>query len=480
MIEIKRRSLIETKPLEYDFGTNEDKKNRLEAAGQTVKDISDEDADYQTGEVGKYPLVYIDGVQVENENIKYLKIFNDAMYPSIEIEFSDPTSHLIDENYPLDDSIVSVYKKSTSKGFMDIKMDFKIMDFKTIKGTSANTISLKLTGILNIDDLFLCKFESYKDTSYNVLDNMTNLMKLGFASNITDTNDSMTWINPAYFKHEFIRDIVNHSYLDDTTFLFGYIDFYYNFNYVDIEKQINSDISTQMTINDTESVLKDDKEEPIPLILSNNEDKADTTLYIEKYTVINKSTEINVEYGYRYRFTSYNISEDKINKYLLDSISESGPNGIILKGNPDNNTLYNESIRGHWMGKLDNDNVHKNYLHSSLQNTNNLKFLQKLKISIKMKKPNYGLYRFQKVLVELYNFGKPDNEEEVYGKRPENIEDEGQYDNKIINKLSGEWLITAINFTFSTKEGNVQELTLVKRELTDVYNFPRRESKNKK
>lgn len=97
-----------------------------------------------------------------------------------------------------------------------------------------------------------------------------------------------------------------------------------------------------------------------------------------------------------------------------------------------------------------------------------------------MKKPNYGLYRFQKVLVELYNFGKPDNEEEVYGKRPENIEDEGQYDNKIINKLSGEWLITAINFTFSTKEGNVQELTLVKRELTDVYNFPRRESKNKK
>ena len=91
-----------------------------------------------------------------------------------------------------------------------------------------------------------------------------------------------------------------------------------------------------------------------------------------------------------------------------------------------------------------------------------------------MGKPNYALYRFQKILIELYNFGKIEDEEEMDSQQDGT--GQNQYDSKIIHRLSGEWLITAINLTFSRESGNIQEITLVKRELTEEYNFPRREN----
>ena len=66
-----------------------------------------------------------------------------------------------------------------------------------------------------------------------------------------------------------------------------------------------------------------------------------------------------------------------------------------------------------------------------------------------MQKPNYGLYRFQKVLVELYNLTKLDDADNTVDS--ENLTYGNQWNNKIIHKLSGEWLITAINYTFSKK-----------------------------
>lgn len=478
MIKILERSTIETKPLQYNYQENPDKVAADKSTDPNAIPFqkSDEAVKFESEQVGRYPLVYIDGVQIENSNIRILKILNDSYMPELEMEFSDPTSTLVDDKYPTDNTIISVFKKSTSTSYMSIKMDFKITKFTIIKGTKGDSLSFKLTAVLNIDDLYLMNYESYRGTSFDVLRKMSKEMKLGFATNINNTSDSMTWINPNNYKINFIQDIIQKSYISDDTFLFGYIDFFYNFNYVDIEKQVKDDISQQMNVGDREATIQDGKSDELPLILTNNSDKAETNMYIEKYTVENASTDINLSYGYRDRLCWYNKTEDKINRYLLDSITDSGDNdNIILKGNSGNTKgLYEDLINEDWIGKSDLDNVYDNYLHTSIQNRNNLKFLQKLRLVIRLPKPNYGLYRFQKVLLELYNFGKMENKEEQYGQKPEIISDDGQYDNKIINKLSGEWLITAINFNFSQKDSNYQEITLIKRELTSKYTFPRR------
>jgi hypothetical protein len=188
---------------------------------------------------------------------------------------------------------------------------------------------------------------------------------------------------------------------------------------------------------------------------------------------------MNLQYGYRHRIFFYDKTGDEVKAYNLDNITVDTGDNIVLKGLPDEKKggLYDNLICNTYMGKIDKENVHKEYYHSILHNKNNLKFLQKFKIVIKLDKINYGLYRFQKVLVELYNMGKLQSMNEDPVLTAEDIKDKkkSRHDTKIIHKLSGEWLITAINITYSKEEGgNYQEVTLVKRELTKKYTFPRR------
>jgi len=478
MIEIIERATIETKEYNLDFANNPELKKRNKNQGIDTPEKSDQEIDKNVDDLGKYPIVYIDGVMIEFTNVITLELYNDGYLPSLKLEFSDPTNKLTDENFPLDNSIISIFKESTNKSLMAIKMDFKITDFTIIKGTSGEALTFLIEAIVNVDDFFLMNFESYKGTSYKILKDISLEMGLGFASNINSTDDDMVWINNANYRIEFMKDIVERSYIDDDTFLFGYIDYYYNFNFVDIEKQLKDDISEQMNLLDNPQESKAEKEEKeTPLILSNNPDQDSSNMMINKYTIVNSSTNINLQYGYRHVATYYNKTDDEIKRYDLDSITDDDDNSIVLKGLPDeNNGLFDNMKNGTYMGKQDFYNVHENYLHTILQNRLNLKFLQKLKMKVKMNKVNYGLYRFQKVLVELYNMGKtPENNTD--GKKPADTPLEGakQHDDMIINKLSGEWLITAINITYSKKNGNSQEITLVKRELTEEYKFPRRQ-----
>ena len=449
-------------------------------------DVNDKNAEFQKNEVGKNPLIEIHdssltgkGVQIEPSNIKTLILKNTKTYPEIEIKFSDPTSVLIMDKYPTDDTIISLYKKSTSKGWKDIKMDFRVTKISFINGdgNSKNQIEVVMHGILKIDELYLYNFESYKGTSVSTIKTLSENMKLGFSSNVEDSNDDMVWINTGDMRQNFIKDIISHSYVNDTTFMFGYVDFYYNFNYVDINKAINDDISKQDNIQDTEMIDEEAAGKTEPLIFSNNEDNASNNLFIDKYTIFQNSTEINLEHGYRNRFRDYDTKDDKINIELIDALSETTENGIILKGNPyKEDLLYKESINGEYLGKR--YNVYDNYLKSETLNKQNLAFLQKLKIVIKLKKQNYGIYRFQKVLLELYNYGKMKGDE---------VKEKHEYDNNLIHALSGEWIITGIKFNYITKDRkvagkkseNIQEITLVKRELTEEYNFPRRTDEKK-
>jgi len=477
MIEVIERSIIETKGFNLDFGNNEELKKAYEAEGYELPEKTDKEVDKNVDDLTKYPIVWIDGVMVEGENVSELKLFNNGFMPKLNVKFTDPTNNLIDKNFPSDNTIVSIFKQSKVKDLMGIKMDFKITDLKIIKGISDKaTLTYELEAIMNIDDFYLMNFEAFEGTSYNVIKDLMKEMGLGFASNISNSNDDMVWVNPANYRIEFIRDIISKTYIDDDTFLFGYIDFYYNFNYVDIETQMKEDISNQMNLASINESNKDSQDKEVPLILTNSPDRTTSNLHIQKYTLINSSTSTNLAYGYRHYVNYYNKSDDELKKYALDNITSDDDNTIVLKGNDvEPNTLYDELYNDTWMGKLDIDNVHENYLHSSLQNQNNLKFLQKLKMTVKMAKVNYGLYRFQKVLVELYNMGKMDDPEKTNFTDEEIERGAQQNDTKIINKLSGEWVITAINLTFSKKDGIIQELTLVKRELTEEYTFPRRE-----
>ena len=74
-------------------------------------------------------------------------------------------------------------------------------------------------------------------------------LELGFNSNIKDTKDSMPWRNTNKKPYEFMDDIISRSYINDESYMAGYIDYYYCFNYVDVEKEMNRNTSMDVGID---------------------------------------------------------------------------------------------------------------------------------------------------------------------------------------------------------------------------------------
>ena len=435
---------------------------------------NESDLSFNTEQIGKYPYIYINGVIIEADRIKNLVLYNNKIVPKLEMEFTDPTSKILDDNFPSDDSIVSVFINSDNDKKMHIRMDFKIFKFFVIKSDkNSNAVFYKLVAYLDNDNLYNVNNMVVKGSSFDVMKKLSKDSGLGFASNIRSSDDSMTWINRNDYIVNFILDTALHSYISDESFLFSYIDFYYNLNYVDIEKALQENTKEQKNITDINKIIPSREPQVLDLKFSNHPDNENTNMFISNYTLDNSSTEINISYGYNNLVCVYNIHDAKYNAFELDTISdEASGNNIVMKGKMGTKKgLYTDLIKSQWMGKYDTDNMHKNYHYAELQNKNNLMYSQKLKMTIRLNRPNYNIYRFQKILVELYNLSKPDEKADNNSTGTVKQTGKRQFENKIIHKLSGEWLITGINFIFDRNSGNYQEVTLIKRELTDKYIF---------
>ncbi len=76
-------------------------------------------------------------------------------------------------------------------------------------------------------------------------------MNLGFSSNVRESNDEMTWINPNDTYKEFIKDITRYSWISEDSFIWTFIDFNYNLNYVDIQLELN-----EFTKNEQEPIKR--------------------------------------------------------------------------------------------------------------------------------------------------------------------------------------------------------------------------------
>lgn len=444
MIEVKRRANINLKELEFELEGYED--------GMT---------DYSKNQLGKgFPYISYGGsFNIEQDDVIEFKLHNDQFLPWIEMRFRDKTQKSFDELFPIDNSTISVFIRSLSEEYWPIRMDFKIFNFKPhMNKKGGSDVIYDCMGILDIDYLYYKKFWSYRGTSFETIDRVCKDAGLGLSTNISNSNDEMVWINKGDNFLNFIEDVTKNSFINKNTFIFTYIDFYYNINYIDIEKQLQSS-SEHETDQNIKAIDANTDSDPIKLKLTNNDDYITTNMYIDTFNIENSSTSVNLREGYSVVNNYYNKTENLYSHNKIESISSTGRGDkVVMKDLPGkNNGLLKNCTNYKYTGKMDLDNCHENYLYSEVNNNLNLKFSQKLKMVITLKQVNYSLYRFQNVLVELYKGGI--------------VENEGTGDNsEILNrKLSGEWLITAINYTYSKTKGPVQKITLIKRELSANY-----------
>ncbi len=395
--------------------------------------------------IGVTPFVSYMGSPINDRDIQSLKLFHDGIVPKMSIIFSDSLNFMKDLGMPQDNTKIELFLNARTPNLKSIHLKFKIESFRDIGG---NIYSIK--GTLDLSELYRVKYKSYNGTSFEVLREISKELKLGFNSNIQNTDDKMDWrVNGDRF-FEFMEKIVAHSYISDNSFMIGYIDYYYCFNYVDIEKEMKRDTTEDIGIEtgNFEEKDKDDSHKIAKLIFNNDKSFSKSCFYFESdKKVTNNSTKISLKRGLSTKTKFY----DKIKKMFLvfdvDSTTSDESRSIILKGARGDKEEFENNHTTKYLGKLDTDNVHKNYNYSYTQNRINLDDIKKMEMRIKLPSSNFNVYKFQKVKVQVVNVAPTPTDKTTLEWR-----------------LSGEWIIGDIEYNFVG--GKItQDIKLIRKEM---------------
>lgn len=424
------------------------KPSRLSLDAQTTN--KRQRKDFLTG-LGTAPFVYYNGIHIEYNDINYFELYHEGILPAIKITFIDRNGIFKDRGFPVDDTIISIFLYSRSKRLRSINMDFKISNFKDLGQNEFSVI-----GIVNISEIYLRKFKSYsKKTSFEALKELAKECELGFCSNISNTNDRMTWINTGFPNYQFIDNIVKNSYLSDSAFLNCYIDFYYNLCYVDVEKELtrNNELDKMISSDGKNEFTSDPEQDEniAPLILSTDYSTKNTNAFISEYVVTNRSTQVSLNKAYLTKTKFYDSKSKELLIFDVDSITSQGDKTIIMKGKPGDENFFKNNISNIWVGKLDKfddeGNAHDNFNYSLIQNQINIDEISKISIEVKLPTPNYNLYILEKIYLGLL------------GQKPGVNQSSLRY-----KRLTGNWLTTSISFVFDGSKF-FQKINLIKREL---------------
>lgn len=396
--------------------------------------------------IGLTPFLWYNGYQIKIADIKSLSLFHEGLTPCTQVQFIDSTGIIKKDGFPLDDTTFEVFLNSGSPMLKSIHMKFKVKDFQQNKVGGTYT----MTGQIDLKSYHKINFKSYKGTSFEVLREISKELELGFNSNIQNTNDSMNWFNTGLKYRNFVSNIVKNSYIDDQSFVMAYIDFYYCFNYVDVEKEWRRDVSSDVGVSSGAlSQLGSDKTEDkiVSLLLTNDASSQGTDLYFIKYKLRNNSTSKSLEEGQRTVTKYYDKNKKSFLIFDVEAQTTPGSDKIILKGKPSDTKDLNENYRTVYGGKIDLDNSHSNFKYAKTQNERNLNELNKISVDIEMGAANFNFYKFQKIRILFVNAAGTVTDPDITQQR-----------------ISGDWMIIEITYNWSGGKLK-QNLVCVRKEL---------------
>lgn len=417
-------------PIEYDITKNNQENNEIGFG------------------LGFTPFFWYNALQIPERDIKSLELYHEGILPMVSITFMDTLGVMKGDGSPLDDTKFEVFLSSGSENLKSIHLKFKLKNFQR------NTKSYTIEGSIDLPEFYNISYKSYTGTSFDVLKTISKELKLGFNSNISNTTDSMKWSNTGMLSKDFIHNIIKHTYISDNAFMLGYIDHYWCFNYVDIEKEWVRDISNDVGV-DSQGMSqmaesKSDADKIVPLILTNEPSQRSSSLYFEKHNISNNSTHQSLEKGQFTIIKYYDINKKSMMIFNIDSLTTNKDEVISLKGAPGDEKSFEENYRTLYLGRVDMDNVHENYIYSEIQNKVNLDNLVKITADLELPQANYNLYKYQKIKVNFMNMKRTETSKTYLDER-----------------MSGEWLIIDIRYTW--RGGKLsQKIQIARKELNKI------------
>jgi len=406
----------------------------------------------------------IDGTTINANDITYVKLYNNKFLPEIELLCKDSKGILFNDLYPFDhDTLICLFVKSTSEITNRIRMDFRVTEYETIQSCESCEYRYLIKGVINVDELHYTKFETYDETSYDLLKKLADNFKLGWATNVTSSNDKMKWINPGGTYLNFIKDVTKHAFIDKDSFIWTFIDFYHNLNYINIQKELDEFNTDEKGTLTDKKFDKDGEERNVKQYLTNNTGFEMTNKYIKKFSLVNQSFKVNLEKNYKTVARWYDTDKVTVYREELKILENKDSNlknyeGKLRQLNDEDSDIFDNNLGSTFLGKIDKDNVHENYALAELLNEHNLDKISKMKMVVTLAQINFSIKRFQNIKVEIYNI------EDLMSRKS----DKKTLQN-INTRLSGYWYVTGINYLYKSSGGQEQEITLIRRDLNLNY-----------
>ena len=324
-----------------------------------------------------YPAIRINEYDFNKSDILNFMLTLEDFLPSLTVTVMDSKGTFNISQFPKDGDVLSLYIRSKDeKIYKPIRMDFDILSIDSpvvdnnsntptanSKESAAGTITLTYTFDCRakIPDLLgeVCKGYDL-DSSFNHLQQISDELQLGFASNVTNTDDKMVRIIPYDTRLKFILDNTNTAYSDDNSFYTSYIDPYYYINFVNLNKQLEYDEDLEdsiVTLTFDISIDKGNTDlsavDESKLFLTNlDKGSVGTSRKIAAYSIINNSGEIILENGYNRTAQYYDEDDKQYRKFIVSPLVTENlhPDLNPLRGRNDEKR-YKTQVKYKYLGK---------------------------------------------------------------------------------------------------------------------------------
>ena len=196
---------------------------KIYAAGE------EEGGDKITKQMGNIePFIKVNKYVFGRNQVRSVDLTLSGVVPRCVVEVEDTKSGFEVDSYPRDGDVFTLLINSKNQEtFKSIHMDFSITNIIASKGVEGAPALITMEGIAKIPKLFGENCQKLDNAgSLDHMEMVARELKLGLATNIDETDDTMARIQAYETYLEFIKSIVEDSYISDDAFQKYYIDQY--------------------------------------------------------------------------------------------------------------------------------------------------------------------------------------------------------------------------------------------------------------
>lgn len=470
-----------------------------------LSEESGDNVDKQSKEIGAFePFILCNNVQFTANTIESLNLELNGKVPKCIVTFNDSHGSFKVDSMPRDGDFFTVLLNSKhQETFKSVHMDFDITEITT-EADNANAPGgglITLRGIAKIPRLFAedCQVLD-SDTALNHLETVVRDLEIGLATNVDSTDDNQARIQAYDSYFDFIKSIVDDSYISDDAFVKFYIDQYYYLNFIDINKIFNSpspkidEVMTVLTgFAESEGKKKgredssDSDNVEVPLLLTNHKDLSGLTCFIQAFELENNSSKVSLKAGYSRTAQIYDNNSDagdRFQEFTIEPLvtEELSELDEPLRGNR-KDERYKDMVKYKYMGRQNAGddglgNTHSNSIYTKLHDRQNNMEIEKMKLKVTVVGFNPSIYKFCKLPIIMYHYDgvkieaeqKADQKREEAGLKERPLgaaKPEGDQNDltQMMDKfLSGYYIVENIDYVYDKDEAITTELTLIRRE----------------